>query len=433
MGTLKRLFGKKQFWFSFAAACVPAFILEPLAEEWTAPSAEASSSIFDVHGLYRRRVTGLWRQRVPNFTAIVEIREGREPSWAGMTSVCKQRGFIAELLKSINKCHPDVIVIDKYFEATTCSAKDGNTQNLLDAAKQVTKDTPLVVGRIENSLHVDDRFGWSPALVFAPGKDNKGNSVEEGDITFDEDVRRIPLRWEVWNSADAKTGQNKDSLALKAATARNADLLQQQPRLNRIINQNKDPYTSFIDIPVVSANTLLFGDHQVSEQDWQKHIIDQPDKNVAAKLRGKVVLIGENRSDIDQHMTDTGDVPGCILHANYIESILDQWYFEPVGWFWNMLAGFLIFSVFHLILILCEQLLGRKFISKVAFIVCSLAATVLTLAAAYVVLGLLVLLVGRYVDPLNVSGTAISVLILHGLFYGVGEGHVQQKSTTTPP
>ncbi len=423
MGTLKRLFGTKQFWFSFVAACVPAFILEPLAEQWLGPNSEGShSSIFDVHYLYRKRVTGGWRGApIARYTAIVEIREGREPSWAGLTSVCKQRGFIAALIRAIDKARPNAIVIDKYFEEKTCPVTSEGTQSLLKAVNEISRNTAIVVGRTEKPIGTPDRVVWAPSVSFTPGKDGK---IVEADITLDQDTRQVPLEWEVWDDAAAKAGEYKYSLALQGALARESGLLEEQPRLKKLIQRHEDPYTSFIEekpIPTVSANTLLFGDRIVPEQGWQHSIIDHPDEASKAKLRGKIVVIGEYRSDIDQHTTEMGEVPGYVLQANYIESILDQRYFEPAYWLWNVIAGLLIFSLFHIVLIACEELLGQK--SKIIFVACSLGAIAITLLLAYGALLLVVVFSGWYVDPINVSATAIWVLILHGLFYGVGDVH----------
>jgi CHASE2 domain-containing sensor protein len=48
-------------------------------------------------------------------------------------------------------------------------------------------------------------------------------------------------------------------------------------------------------------------------------------------LRGKIVLIAENSDREDQYNTVIGLVPGYLLHANYIEALLDDRYFSPTS------------------------------------------------------------------------------------------------------
>src|SRR5438093_3563593 len=54
---------------------------------------------------------------------------------------------------------------------------------------------------------------------------------------------------------------------------------------------------------------------------------------------------------MDSHYSVIGYVPGVILHANYIEALLDQRYFKPVRWWMNYGVGFLIYLAFHFVLV----------------------------------------------------------------------------------
>jgi CHASE2 domain-containing sensor protein len=77
------------------------------------------------------------------------------------------------------------------------------------------------------------------------------------------------------------------------------------------------------------------------------------DAGLSKKLRsladGRVVIIGEDVTDADRHDTVVGGLPGYMLQANYIESLLDDRLIRPVPEGLNMMAGLRFFAAFEYI------------------------------------------------------------------------------------
>ena len=83
--------------------------------------------------------------------------------------------------------------------------------------------------RIVVGLRVDPRTDViQPSLDF-PGRPN-GRKVIEGDLTLDEDERRVPLVW-TDHTADQKT-VTVETLSLKGALARTPELRRKNKRLD---------------------------------------------------------------------------------------------------------------------------------------------------------------------------------------------------------
>jgi hypothetical protein len=430
----------KAFLFSLAAACIPAFLLEPLAEHALSQSSEAShQSIFDLHNIYRKRVTVGWRgEPTPNFTAIIEIRGGREPGWIGFTSVCTQRLFLSYLIRKLDLARPQMIVIDKYFSATACPEGDFGTQKLLAAVREVSATTPILIGTTDERIDpredsADQRYSLTLGLRFSDGVEGR---IREGNIRLSPDTRTIPLRWHVFRDSTDVRGHYVNSLALETALTRAPDLIERHRALGRVIANHRFPFTSLITtvpIDVVPAGAFMFGSTAVGPPStWNDTIGREPDSSFVDRLRGRIVFVGENQPNIDQWTTESGVVPGVVLQANYVESLLDGRYFEPVAWYWNIIAGLIVFFCFHLLLILAEEVVAYWKLQRPIHLLLAATAAVTVVAGSFLVLAACVLIFGLYIDPLNLSLAAMWVSVLHVLFYKVehSEGRKQAAPTS---
>ncbi|HAT33397.1 MAG TPA: hypothetical protein DCW29_21875 [Janthinobacterium sp.] len=114
-----------------------------------------------------------------------------------------------------------------------------------------------------------------------------------------------------------------------------------------------------------------------------------------------IVLVGETSED-ERHLSVIGDVPGFVLHANYIEALLDQRYFNPAPWL-DYVLGFLIFSAI---------LFGLHFDDVFKTLACRVA----TLGVAYLTVYFIIKHMAYYVNPVAVSVLALLFNFTHLLF-----------------
>jgi hypothetical protein len=63
--------------------------------------------------------------------------------------------------------------------------------------------------------------------------------------------------------------------------------------------------------------------------------------------KDRVIVIGEDVAGVDRHDTVVGELPGYLLQANYIESLLDNRLIRPVWGPLNVLAGLAFFGAFE--------------------------------------------------------------------------------------
>jgi CHASE2 domain len=422
----------KAFAISLLAACIPAFLLEPLPERALSTSLEVGrGSLFDIHGAYRRRVVVGWRgEPTPKYTSIVEIKGGREPDSISMTNVCTQRLFLSYLLQKLDRSRPQMVVIDKYFSGTTCAIDDVGTKKFQDAVAKVSETTPIIIGMMDEPVNSSEdtsngRYRAIPTRLPFPA--GAKTNIKEGLLELAADKRTIPLVWRLFRDPSDQIGYVVNSLALEVALIHSPAFIQTRPALRRLIAEDRLPFTSFItSVPmeIVPAGAFVFGPGSFPrEEAWPSAARSDPSPEFVNRLRGRIVFIGENRPYFDQWPMEFGTIPGVALWANYVESLLDERYFEPVPWYWNLLAGFLIFVLFHFLLIQVEEFVSRKKLGHVVHLVAAMVGTVAFLVVTFYILAAIVLAWGLYVDPLNLSLTAIWVSVLHVLFYRMDHSH----------
>ena len=121
----------------------------------------------------------------------------------------------------------------------------------------------------------------------------------------------------------------------------------------------------------------------------------QPD--IRAQIQGRVVVVGEDFSDIDRHETVVGDIPGYILQANYVESLLDDRVIRPAPQLLNLLTGLMVFAGF-------EYLAWRYHHHRVKAFAALLVGTAL-------IIYLSVTLLGYYLNPVTISVIAVLLRI----------------------
>lgn len=271
---------------------------------------------------------------------------------------CNKRALVAALIRRLGApdIAPSVIAVDHWYDPNYCNQnpeEQERSKELSDALTEVSTNIPIVLGADSDSW---EELGRDPVL---PQLMNKGFSRRDlilrpsaftglnlsfGLVRLNCDNRRIPLQWCVYPSRDEllKGGTGRGCLrkySLAYETARLADGRVDQ-MLQPLIKNDEHPFTGFIpengfsslrDGAPIKAPSILC---QSGVQGAVAGMADWTNCNPLSLaelklLRGSVFLLGED-SPTDWHTSVVGKVPGYVLHANYIDALLSDYYFRPL-------------------------------------------------------------------------------------------------------
>jgi hypothetical protein len=355
--------------FSLAARLLLAFTAAYLFDQWLDYRVQdnvLTKPIFSIALIYHKLITASPRKPMPRFTALVKLSPDTVPLGVNAENVCRERAFIGELLKSFVAAHPKVVLIDKYFGQNTCigNPDDGTPQLFKGVAALCENDVTVVVGRAVDAVQLRNpvalsSYNLQPALEFNKAKGC--GCVKEGVSNRDPDVRRAHFWW-------PNIRPVSESLALVATRAAAPDLFNNS-RLAGWSPESPPPYVSFVKDGQFNSATLAANDFICDPNgspvrplqetpNWRGCEKNELRQETLVRLRsvlGKVVVIGEDWPDpIDRHPSDSGDSPGYVLAANYIESVLDDRVFRPLpdalGFVsYDSVAGFVIFMSVELL------------------------------------------------------------------------------------
>jgi CHASE2 domain-containing sensor protein len=424
---------KISFVVLFLTACLITLGLETLAEHAIESGDRKdpglAPSVFELSGIYQRIVASGPRKPAPRFTVLVPIDPAKDPN---LFNVCKQRGFLSDLLRAAADFSPAVIVIDKYF-ATRCGERDAGTAALKKTMRELSPRISIVVGRrlaeegSEKAGH--EPRAWPP-LVPAPELDPK-LGIREGIVNIDPDTRRLPLGW----TARLENGQAEwqRSIALEAAKAYDEKLYRKYPVLVELIKNKQNPFISFLKLKdlenyaTYAASDVLCGSPESRKR--LKNLSCPPSlRDDLTYLRGRIVVIGELNLDMDSHFSVLGRVSGLSLQANYIEALLDQRFFRPVPWWVNYGTGFLIYCAFHWILIRHHHALQKAAGRQVGWVLLRAAVWgVVVIAGTIGILYLIVMHAGWYVNPATMGVIAIVIKFAELVFAPVPQEEGEEK------
>lgn len=234
------------------------------------------------------------------------------------------RRFLADLARRVADAGAVVIGLDFHLKSPSSAPGDDpiradDNAHLLKTIRSITaKGVPVV---LTHGL-VDNGHGeWQQEPNIFPNE-TLPTRVLLGHINIPRDRREIPLnmRGRDWSGSSITSFR---SFALQLVSAfEDATHIEPQTRnkpvIRAAIDRGEFVFGGFIrraGFPAQSAQQLWRGN-----------------KDALAFCRGRIVLIGatwhayaENRGPlVESFRSPIGTVPGCVLHANYVEALLDD-------------------------------------------------------------------------------------------------------------
>jgi CHASE2 domain-containing sensor protein len=227
------------------------------------------------------------------------------------------RNYLARLLHKLKDADPAVIAFDLNFQSPM---PDGTlnvnpkyateTQNFLNKVKEVShgqKGIPIVLPK---TVRFRDGYYFTESDVF-DGFDFGDSKVSFGHILLPFDYRKVPL------ALMMKNGDSIDSFAEAIVRIDNSQAL------TAISGEGKLPFGYYLyesQFPRVFARQVL-----------------NSDDTVFPTLNKKIVIVGGVWSpnsygrgeQVDTRFTPAGPLPGAVMHANFVESLLHRLTYEP--------------------------------------------------------------------------------------------------------
>jgi CHASE2 domain-containing sensor protein len=404
----------KRFWVALILSVGASQLIDTNWDSLASARGRLGQAVSTVGGTYQQLLTAGPRSTAARYTAIVEIRPGVDPD-AVTQNVCTQREYVARVLDLMRGATPSVVVIDKYYSPDACEPNGPETTQLRQALSATIKARiPVIVGR-----RIDPLTREADASL-ALGSD-KATPIESF-VNFHEDTRRLALRW---HAVEKGTGRSLDlpTMSLAAASEHRPTLLEES-RLRAVFDGRKYPYASFLGPEHfggyrMSAMELLCGSspRSASGSRWRDCGGDQ---ELLRRLRGRVVFIGDNRREQDQHPTVIGSLPGVLLHANYVEALLDERVFDGVPRIIELFLGIIMAITLEYATITASG--GKQLIFRM------LLVSVVALGVSYVA----IVVAGRYINPWPISLVALALKAIGKVPEFLRERGSESKTSPAP-
>lgn len=400
---------RRGFWIRFVAACLIVVVGESIVHKAIA-DATGQPPFLDTFaaatGLYQRVVSAPRPPRV-RFTSIVEINSQSDTKGISALNVCRQRSFLSVLLRRIDELNPRVIVIDKYFSRDACLDDQAGTTDLQETIAEIRSRRPVLVGA--RLVRIADQKDGVPAthrveetLAFAEFTASSQTAV----LQAAPDNRRVPLQWTAYPPGSGPSA-TFDALALASSKFAYPHLVSSSRTIQYLLSNGLHPFAALLGPSDYAehhlfASEILCGQRISPGEDWRLCARALPNSEA---IFGRVVIVGENIEQMDQHYTVVGRIPGFYLQASYIEAILDDRLYKPTGWIPDIAS-----SLIFLLLLEVALAIGHGSFWK---------STAGVAAVAAVMAGLMYLLImhtGYYFDPFLITGIAMAMKALHPLY-----------------
>jgi len=305
--------------------------------------------------LFQKAVTSGFKKPRNNYVVLV-LLDDKVPQ-ATRDNLCLQRRYVAEVVDRISHACPAAIALDLTFSQETCPQTNPDlyqsTVELQRAIAAVPRTIPVVIAQRtidatymlkkspQKLADLRDHHGFKDSEVILEPQvafdSTDRNKVTLGLYTFNEDRRKVPLSWSAYSSLD--TVGNEKPTAIDTFSVAVAKAFRPDPRIISQIRTFQDhdshPLTSFLtqrEILCFSAFDILAGGTHASLSQEKCRSTDT-DTDPLEQINHRIVVIGKDDPRIDRWDSVIGEVPGAVLQANYIESILDSRLLKPVeGW-----------------------------------------------------------------------------------------------------
>lgn len=271
--------------------------------------------------------------REPKHTVLVLI--GDEEYWAGPPArrVPIHRGYLASVVKALDTCEPSVIALD--FDLSS-PMSDGSlvehpeyakeTALLVTTVLEVSRHRPVVLPASITPTKPGKPF-LIPSSVYGVLPFTKGK-LQRGYINLPFDVRQIPTPQPV------VTGGLLDSFAVSIVRARHENVLKDAERSDVL------PFGTFIQksFPTVYTKDVLEGN--------------------CGSIPSKIAIVGAGWSRstygegglVDLHPTPLGMMAGALIHANYVEALIDTNTRKPLPDIAGQVIEFIVLVIFAFVL-----------------------------------------------------------------------------------
>lgn len=219
-------------------------------------------------------------------------------------STLYDRGRIAEAIHEINACQPAVVGLDVMFEGLKGDTL--GSELLVEAIHEI--QNPVTAFKLKDRNMVTGEFTNSTHSFFSPLE-----HVEEGYIN----LQRVSLGGAVrdmgtWNILN---GDTVHSLPYLMAHKFSANVVYDKLPKRQLID-----YTP-TDFPVVPYDSIFY--HQ-------------------ELIKDRIVLLGAVNDPEDKHYSPYGRIPGSVIQAYTIQTLIEHHSIYEVGWELNILITFLV-------------------------------------------------------------------------------------------
>jgi CHASE2 domain-containing sensor protein len=344
-------------------------------------------------------------------------------------NLCLGRDYLADVLRTLATQHPAVVVIDKFYSASTCASQPASTQSLVEAVRSLK--VPVVIGESTDGL--ESRVA-SACLVRKPQMEFNASNVRHGLTRLNSELERFPLRWLVLSAAkadgpgepgareagaeDAPKVEFADSLSLAAVKAYDPAFAAQRSIRQLILHDDHAYANLAIEIPHMTTTQLLCAAGDAGTR--QKWSVTCGGEGALPNMMGRVVLVGSENA-LDEKIVLQKHMWGFELQARYIETLLSGDYLRYLP----LSLGFVIFALFIFLIEGLPTILHarRPRWKKIVLIGHAYPQRrylwVIFWTVAVIVVSAFVSLALRYLPPLLVYGDILLVAVTRLLFFMV--------------
>ena len=249
-------------------------------------------------------------------TVIVLI--GDDEYWKGELArrIPTKRDYLAKLIRHLDIADPAVIALDFDLRSQSPDGSyiihadyEAETKKLLDAVKDVSRNRWIVLPK---TIRLGEK-GYETESDIYDSYDFEGGKVRTGYISLPFDIRKVPLKQTM------EDGTTVESFAEAIVRVTNEQAL----------------------LPVQGLEVLPYGSYLTSDAFTKVSPTDILNKTPEsfAKLRHNIVIIGAGWSSkaygrgrpVDIYPTPVGPLEGVLIHANFVEELLDNRTSKPLG------------------------------------------------------------------------------------------------------